>query len=375
MPSRKPTVAAVERVSSDYHYSKISLMGIGKERDYFIENLATLLASGMDVSVAIEAIKGGIRSKTMKEIIGQVKDAVDSGSTLWRALEATQLLSGPVISLVRLGEESGQLSANLTVIVNQQRKDRLFRSKVRSAMLYPALVIIIGIVVSLGISWFILPRLSTVFSSLHVTLPLITRVMIAVGAWVGQYGSLVIPLLLLVLIVVWYILFVFHPTKHVGQRLLFALPGVGRLIQEVELARFGYVLGTLLDAGLTVPKSMRSLRDTTELKFYQSFYENLRQGVEEGNSFQKCFVAFGSTDQLIPPPIQQMMMAAERSGILASTLLKIGETFEDRAETTTKNLSVLIEPVLLALIWVGVVAVAMAVILPVYSILGGLNRM
>ena len=349
-------------------------MGLGKERDYFIENLSTLLASGMDISVAVEAIKAGIRSKILKEVIDEIKEAVDSGSTLWRALEHTNMLPGHVVSLVRLGEETGRLSENLTVIVNQQRKDRLFRSRVGSAMLYPTLVFVIGLVVSLGISWFILPRLSTVFSSLHVELPLITQIMIRVGTWMSTYGSIAVPSGLALLAILWYLLFFFSGTKHLGQKLLFALPGVGTLIQEVELARFGYILGTLLSAGLTVPKSILSLRDATELRTYNQFYEHLRDGAEEGNSFQKCFSAYPTTDRLIPPPIQQMMMAAERSGTLSQTLLKIGETFEDRAETTTKNLSVMIEPILLAVIWVGVVGVAMAVILPVYSILGGLNK-
>lgn len=374
LPTTSPSQPLASSEAQSLHHSSLELFGLGKERDYFIENLATLLSSGMDISIAVEAINAGIRSKKLRQIINEIKDSVDAGSTLWRALENTGMLPSHVTSLIRLGEETGKLPENLSVIVNQQRKDRMFRSRVRSAMLYPTLVFIIGLIVSLGISWFILPRLSTVFASLHVTLPLLTRIMIGVGSWMATYGSAIVPSGLFVLAIAWYILFFFPRTKHLGQTFLFALPGVGSLIQEVELARFGYILGTLLSAGLTVPKSMRSLYDATELRAYAQFYEHLHGGIEEGNSFQKCFASYPTTDRLIPPPIQQMMMAAERSGTLSQTLLKIGETFEDRAETSTKNLSVLIEPILLAIIWVGVLGVAMAVILPVYSILGGLNR-
>jgi len=355
-------------------HSPFSNIGIGKERDYCIENLATLLSSGMDIGLALDAIKSGVRSKRLTQMLDEVKEAVDSGSPLWKALEQTDLFPAHITSLIRLGEETGRLSDNLTVIVNQQRKDRMFRSRVRSAMLYPALVFVIGLVVGLGISWFILPRLGSVFSSLHLTLPLITRVLIRFGTLVGQYGSIVIPAILMIIAVLWYLLFIHSQTKHLGQKILFAIPGVGRLIQEVELARFGYILGTLLAAGLTVPKALRSLGEATDLFTYRQLYQHLGERMDEGNSFQKSFATFARTDSLIPPPIQQMIAAAERSATLSKSMLKIGETFEDRAETTTKNLSVLIEPILLVVIWLGVLAIALAVILPIYSMLGGINK-
>ncbi len=355
-------------------HSAFSNIGIGKERDYCIENLATLLSSGMDISLALEAIKSGVRSTHLKQMLDEVKEAVDSGSPLWKTLEQTHLFPSHITSLIRLGEETGRLSDNLTVIINQQRKDRIFRSRVRSAMLYPALVFVIGLVVGVGISWFILPRLASVFSSLNLTLPLITRVLINIGTLVDHYGSVVIPSALLTIALVWYLLFFYSQTKHLGQKILFATPGVGRLIQEVELARFGYILGTLLAAGLTVPKALHSLGEATDLMAYHQLYQHLGNAMDEGNSFQKSFATFARTDALIPPPIQQMIAAAERSGTLSKSMLKIGETFEDRAETTTKNLSVLIEPILLVIIWLGVIGVALAVILPIYSILGGINK-
>ncbi len=355
-------------------HSLFSNIGIGKERDYCIENLATLLSSGMDISLALEAIKSGVRSTHLRQMLDGIKDGVDSGSPLWKSLEQTSLFPSHITSLIRLGEETGRLSDNLTVIVNQQRKDRVFKSRVRSAMLYPAMVFVIGLVVSIGIAWFILPRLGGVFSSLNLTLPLITRAMIRMGVLVDQYGSIVIPIALLIVAIAWYVLFFFSRTKHWGQKILFAIPGVGRLMQEVELARFGYILGTLLAAGLTVPKALRSLAEATDLLAYHQLYQHLGERMDEGNSFQKSFGLFEQTDALIPPPIQQMITAAERSATLSKSMLKIGETFEDRAETTTKNLSVMIEPILLLIIWAGVISVALAVILPIYSILGGINK-
>ena len=111
--------------------------------NYFIENLSMLTESGMDVLASLQAIKEDVRSSGMKMIIDTMIIDIESGSTLWRALERTKLAQDQVIALVRVGEESGRLSENLSVVALQQEKDRAFKSKIRSAMMYPVLVLII----------------------------------------------------------------------------------------------------------------------------------------------------------------------------------------------------------------------------------------
>jgi type II secretory pathway component PulF len=149
--------------------------GNGGEKEYFVDNLAMLLSSGMDILSALEAIKEGVRSKLMKGIIDDLKADITDGLPLWKALQKTKLLSLHILSLFRIGEESGKLAENLKVINAQQQKERIFRSKIHSAMMYPILVLSLTLVVGIGIAWFILPRLSVVFSQLNMELPLITN--------------------------------------------------------------------------------------------------------------------------------------------------------------------------------------------------------
>ncbi len=162
-------------------------------------------------------------------------------------------------------------------------------------------------------------------------------------------------------------------TKNIGKYILFSLPGVNRLIKEVELARFGYLLGTLLDAGLPVTHALNSLASTTEYPEYRTLYELLRLSVEDGNSFQKSFVSFRRIDSFIPATVQQIIVAGEQSGTLSKALLNIGQSYETKSDITTKNLTVILEPILLVIVWLGVVSVALAVILPIYSLIGGFN--
>lgn len=345
-----------------------------EEKEYFIENLSMLLASGMDILQAIDSIKKEIRSSGMKEVIDNLREEVEAGSPIWKALENTKLFPAFILALIRIGERSGSLVKNLKVISIQQKKDRSFNAKIRSAMLYPIFVLSLTVVVGISIAWFILPRLTVVFDQLKVDLPLITKILIAFGKFIDQHGLVAVPSFVLFLGALIYFLFIFSRTKFIGQTILFAFPGIKRLIQETELARMGYILGTLLRAGLPVVDALQSLAEASTFYKYKKLYLFLIESIEAGNTFQQSFEAYKNSRKLVPITIQQMIMVGERSGRLPDTFLSIGETFEEKIDNTTKNLAVILEPVLLVIVWLGVVAVALAVILPIYSLIGGLNK-
>ncbi len=256
----------------------------------------------------------------------------------------------------------------------QEQKEREFRGKITSALLYPGFVFTLTVVVGVSISWFILPRLASVFASLHATLPLITRLLIALGSFLGNYGMYVVPSFILLSTLLLFFVFIFKKTNFLGQAILFHIPAIAGLLKEVELARLGSLLGGLLQAGLPVLDSLESLASSTTLYRYQKFYRYLYEKVETGNSFQKSFDQYNHINTLIPIPIQQLVITAEQSGNLATTLLKIGAMYEAKTENSAKNISVLLEPILLVIVWLGVVAVAIAVILPLYSLIGNLNN-
>ncbi|HEY4499869.1 MAG TPA: type II secretion system F family protein [Candidatus Paceibacterota bacterium] len=352
---------------------RLSMLGTGKEQDYFIENIATLLISGMGMSAALDAIKSELRTNGMKKIIENLKEEIEGGSSLWKALQKLDFLPERNIALIRIGEESGQLSANLKVIVSQQQKERSFRSKIRSAMMYPLLVLALTFAIGIAIAWFILPRLASVFTTLKIQLPLITKGLIGLGNFIGAYGFIVIPLLIIILTVAIYLVFLYPRTRYIGQWLLFHLPGIRSLIQDTELSRFGYLLGSLLEAGLPVVDALHSIEQATLFQNYKKLYNFLAIHIEEGDSFQKSFEQYPDINKLIPVPIEQLIIAAERSGKLSDALLHIGAIFEEKTDTSTKDLTVILEPILLVIVWAGVVTVALAVILPIYSLIGGLD--
>ncbi|OGY44747.1 MAG: hypothetical protein A3B89_01425 [Candidatus Buchananbacteria bacterium RIFCSPHIGHO2_02_FULL_40_13] len=352
----------------------ISNFGLAAEKDYLIENLSMLLLSGLDLLSSLDAIQSDIRSKKLKDIVSDLKGNIDAGFSLSQSLIESKLFPEHIISLIRIGEETGKLADNLKVIVIQQQKERSFRSKVNSAMMYPVLVLVLTGVIGIGISWFILPRLASVFNQLRLDLPFLTKVLIATGKFIEVYGFIFFPISILFLLLIIYFVFIFYKTKFIGQYLLFKIPGVGKLIQQVQMAQLGYILGTLLKAGLPIVNSISSLAEATTFYNYKKFFYFLQKSLENGNSIYRTFGLYKNSDKLITIPVQQMIGSAEKSGCLPETLLKIGEIFEEKTEISTKNLAIILEPVLLIIIWLGVVAVALAVILPIYSLIGGLSQ-
>jgi type IV pilus assembly protein PilC len=350
-----------------------SNFGLSNDTDYFIENLSMLVFSGMPVVDAISSISEEVHSGKMKTVLSKIKIEIENGSSIWRALQDSTLLKEHSISLIRLGEESGRLVENLKVVAVEEQKARMFKSKLRSAMMYPVFIMFITAVVGIGIAWFILPKLAVVFLQLKMKLPFVTKILINFGGFLGQYGQYFIPLLIAFLIFLYLLLFYFKKTKGSGQFILFHVPGVKQLMKEIEVARFGFLFGTLLQAGVPIISALDSLITATEFLSYRKLYTHIKQSVDNGDSLQKSFSSFKNAKKLIPSPIQQLVVAGEKSGNLSTILLKIGLMFEEKADATTKNLTIILEPILLVIVWLGVVAVALAVILPIYGLVGGFS--
>lgn len=345
-----------------------------KEREYFTENLALLLKSAVPIGETLDSLSQGVKSKPFKKAIESMKQDVEAGYNLADSLERSGIAGTQTLALVRMGEVSGNLVENLQIAAEQERKHHVFVSKVRSAFIYPAFVIVLTIVVGLGVAWFLLPRLADTFAQLHVALPPISQALIGFGIFLRDHGIIAVPVAIVTVIVVMYLLFAAPGTKNIGKKMLLHTPGVGRLIREVELAQFGYLLGTLMNAGLSVTEALLLLANTSTTNDYKKIYLSLADSIGNGYGFKEALGRAKKSERLLPTSVQQMIAAGERSGSLPEVLIMVGKTYEQKSDTTTQNLETIVEPILLVTVAGGVLLVAVAVILPIYSLIGGLNQ-
>jgi type II secretory pathway component PulF len=228
--------------------------------------------------------------------------------------------------------------------------------------------------VGLGVAWFILPNLAKVFTNLKLTLPMITRVLISFATILSHHGLWLVPTLIIFFFSIIYFVFYNRRTNHIGQHILFFLPITRRLIINLELSRLGYILSSLLSAGIPIRDTIKLLEESTKFYRYQQFYHYLGEGFEIGNSFKTTFNEYPKMDKIIPSSIQQVIISGEQSGKLSESLVLVSNRFNQKTEENIKNLPVILEPVFLIIIWMGVLLVAMAVILPIYSLVGNLNN-
>jgi len=354
-------------------FDGLNSIGLGKERANFIENLAILLNSGLSVIDALKTLHLEIRSKPMKKVLTKVIEEVESGIALWQAMDNQSFFSPYALALIRIGEEAGSLSKNMEYLSVQQEKDRSLRSKVKMAMIYPSIVIVLTTIITLGLAWFVLPNLVTVLISLNAKLPITTRIIIQIANFFKLHGAVAVPSFLGLMFGA-FLVGKYTPLRGPVQQFIFHIPGVGTMARSATIARFGVILGSLLRAGVPLVESIRSMADVTDTVSYRRFYFRLADSIEVGQSFAASFKALHETKSLLPVSVQQLVATGEQSGRIADMLMRIADIYEKKAEEAAQRLPVILEPMLLIFLGAIVGTIAFSIIVPIYSIVGSVGR-
>ena len=342
--------------------------GLQGESQFFIQNLSILTGAGMGITAAIESVLEETSSRRMRSAIKEVLSAVDEGKPLSVALDNAHIITPYVLALVKTGERSGRLSDNLAIASAQNEKEAEFRSRVRSALSYSSFVLVIAVVVGTGTAWYILPQIATFFTSFKVPLPLVTRIIINTGLFLKTYGFIFVPLVIASFLGLFYFLFSFPKTRFIGHTILFHIPLFKDLIRDTEVARFGFISGTMLRAGIPLQDIFKILPETTTFTNYRNLYEFMGARVEEGLSFKRIFPLYSGLSKVFPGAVRQMIVAAEQSGALSDTLIKIGSLYEVKVEAVSRNIPTFLEPALLIIIGGIVATLALGILIPVYRI-------
>lgn len=344
---------------------------VTKAKKTFLDNLALLVGSGMGVNTSLRILHKNTQDKSLKKNLYSILSSVESGSSLSQAMQDHNFLPDFLISLIKIGEESGNLADKIKRTVIYLDKDQRRIAQLRSALFYPVFVLTLVIVLGIGVATFILPRIGQVFSNMNIKLPVMTRILIQVGEFMSKYWYIIIPTILGTLILSILLLFVFPATRKSGQWLLFHLPVFNNLIVKTEVSRFAYNLAMLLNSGIPITKALLSLSKIHDYYMYKNYTQFLASYIQSGKSFHNIFdVNKKKTNYILPFAAQEIITAGEESGRLPEVLEQLGDRYEQESEQIAKNIAVLLEPALLIVVWVGVVFLAVAILLPIYSLVG-----
>lgn len=344
---------------------------VTKSKKTFLDNLSLLIGSGMGINTTLRILHKNTQDTSLKKVLYSMLKDVESGSTLSQTMKDHNFLPEFLISLIRIGEESGNLADKISRTVISLDKDQRRRGQLRSALFYPIFVLILTVILGVGVATFILPRIGQVFSNMNVKLPLMTKILIQIGEFMGKYWYILIPLIFGTVTLLILTLFIFPATRKSGQWLLFHLPVFNELIVKTEVSRFSYNLSMLLNSGIPITKALSSLSKVHDYYMYKNYTYNLSKYIQNGKSFNNIFnLDKKNTNSIFPFAAQEIITSGEESGKLPEVLEQLGERYEHESEEITKNISVLLEPALLIVVWIGVVFLAVSILLPIYSLVG-----
>lgn len=334
---------------------------------FLVRNLATTIKAGLSVVEALDILIADAEKSIVKKMLQSVQATVRGGRTLSSGFGAYASSFPPIfIGMLRAGEVSGQLDRTLTELGRYLSKEYALRSKVRSALMYPAILLIAsgGVVTLLLI--FVLPRLTKAFAASGVKLPFITKFFLGVSSVLTW--SYVLDLAVLAGIV-WFFLY-FRSTKT-GKRFIFWLlshtPVANELIKKVSLVRFARTSGSLIQSGLSAVESLElSARTSGNDKYERALNASIleiRNGVPISEAISKH-------PDLFPRLLVSLIIVGERTGSLSEILITFADFYEEEVDNKLKDLTAILEPALLLIMGIMVGAIAFSIILPIYQLVG-----
>lgn len=337
------------------------------------DSLAAMVRAGIDITAALDSLKRENRSQYETNLINQMTTDLHDGTPIWKTLDKFELVPPQLLALIRTGEESGTLPQNIRAVQRQMVKNKQFTARLRSASLYPAFVFVLLLVVTTVVMVFVLPRLSDVYSSFGNDLPWYTQALISLGEFMEQYGLIVVPWIIIVIILAVYFAFFNKKYKWIGERIMFNAPLIGKLVIELQVARMGQMMSNLTSGGITIDKALDLLQETTENHIYRKFYRDIKEELIQGHTLGYAFQKIPRSAKILPLIAQQMIISGEATGELTEAFQHVGDEFEQRTETSAKDFGTVFEPILIVGVWIGVAIVAFAVIIPLYSVVGNFD--
>ncbi len=349
----------------NFGYNRISLT----QKLLFAKNMSLMLQSGLTVTEALN-VAADAENSAFKKVILEIGRVTQAGNTLADGLALfPQVFSGFFINTVRAGEASGTLEGNLTHAALQLEKDQELRSKVKGAMLYPAIVILATCVLGLALAFLVLPKITPLFEGLHIQLPFTTRALIWFSHLIQNYGVI---LLIGIFGFIFLLVFILRQkfSRPFNHFVLLHAPVFKKLTHNAALARFSLTIGTLLKAGLPLDESLIITTSTIGNYFYERALQKVTAEVRTGTPVSQNLEHFAN---LFPPLLTRMIQVGEKSGKLEQTFLYLANYYEREVDVSTKSLATAIEPVLLLIIGSAVAFLALSIITPIYNITGSIH--
>ncbi len=346
------------------------LLGAGsiplKGKMIFCRHLGVMIASGLSMSRALDILGEQEENKSFKKVILTLGEDVKKGISLADAmLKHPQAFNKVFTSMIKVGETGGSLEEILNILSLQLEKDHKLISKIRGALIYPAIIIIVMIVISILMMIFVIPKITSVFAEFGAELPFITKVLIAVSNFMASN-----------ILITFGVIFAFvggtiffyrsEPGKIIFHKIFLKTPIIKTLVVKLNSARFARILSSLLKSGVSLVEALKITSDTLGNHYFKNSTLKASEEVQKGKALSEIF---SKNETPFPFLIVKMLKVGEDTGKTPDILEKLADFYEEEVNQITQNLSSIIEPILMVVIGVAVAFFAIAIIKPIYSLM------
>jgi len=340
-----------------------------EEKIGLVSNIATMLAAGIPIIETVEALLEEAKGN-QRVILLTLQEDITAGKQISDSLARYPLVFDVVtVNLVRAAEQAGTLEATLKDLQSSIQQEMEFSDKVRGAMFYPIIVMVVFVGVMAAMLFVVVPRISGVFERLNVEVPLPTKIMIATsnaltnnGLWIG-IGTLLALAGIYVL---------FQMKREVFFAAVFALPGVSSLVRQIDITRFTRSLNLLLASGIPITSSLELAAAVIMKKEVRVLVETAREQASAGHPFSHGLRSPGK--HIIPPMMVKLLEVGEKTGTLEQSTKQVTDHMDYLVTKSLKKLTALMEPLMLVLVGLAVGGMMLAIIAPIYGLIGQVGR-
>ncbi len=329
------------------------------------KNLGSMLHAGLTLARAVSVVERQTHNKHLKSVLTEINENIKSGSAFHEALaEHPKLFPKLFIAMAHAGEEGGTLSESLEIVGNQMESARNLTKKIRGAMIYPSIIIIAMMIIFVLMLMFVVPTLTNTFTQLGVQLPLATRVIVAISNFLINHTLLFLASVVILIGSTWKFVHSNFGIK-VLFRVMLILPVIGDLVRETYAARTARTLSSLLSSGVDMLDALSITGEVVSTDVFASIIKEAQTRVRKGEPLSSAFL---ENEKYYPTMFSDMIEVGEETGQVSEMLKQVADYYEGDVERRTKDLSTIVEPVLMLLIGTGVGIFAVAIIAPIYSL-------
>lgn len=354
--SRFPTLGLFNRVST-------------AEKMIFARNIAVMIKAGLSLVKALDILANQTRSRKFRLVLTVLAEDIRRGKFLSESMKThPEVFSSLFVSMIKAGEEGGNLVENFQLIAYQLEREYSLLRKIRGAMIYPAIIVITMVVIGILMLIYVVPTLISTFEELKISLPPATQFIIFVSNFIVSHTLIFLTLVLAAAVSAAY-LFQTENGKKAISAIFFRLPILKVLIQKINAARTARTLGSLIGSGVDILKALEITEEVLQNYRYKKALEETRIKVQKGSPISEMFKI---QSHLYPALVGEMMAVGEETGQLSKMLVQLAEFYEEEVTDATKDISSVIEPILMVVIGAVVGFFAISMIQPLYSSLAGL---